>query len=601
MRASFSFHTFSLALALGAGLMTFSEPSIAQDATSAAWTTFKGDASRTGSSTAEVSLPLSLQWRFSSDAQPQVNTSSPLVIGAKGQQKVIFSFGQEVFAIDLETGQQLWRTNNLQAEVITPLTLLSREDGDFLIGAQSNGKVFALETLKGAIKWETDTKTRISAATPIVLESAVGTRIIVALTNGTLVALDGAGKIVPDWKATLERTAGSTLGSLALSPDKTRIYAQTSNQKIACVDAPTGRVLWSAATNSRTSLTPIATSSSLISTSNNQVLALRSENGTLSWRYRISGNVQGSPAVIKNAGGETLYVATRSGDVIALDVNTGKVNWQKKLDFSFSGSPLALNNMILIGTTEGMMVGISPETGDKVWEYRLKTDRRVMERVRSATTDGAPPAEQATEEAWRAFPVSSAPAAIDNWVFVMGDNAALYGFTSNSIDADPPRAVGPTITVPDTAKNLASLEIGDKQQIIPGSGPIYFSVELDDIGSGLNPTTIKITLDEKPLAAKNIDFDAQSGVLTLTLVGREKGSLALEEGLKTLNILAEDFAGNKMDYTATILVDNLAAPPPAPVDPAAAPLGEPQPPVAMPGGFPGGFPGGVPNAFGAFG
>ena len=46
-------------------------------------------------------------------------------------------------------------------------------------------------------------------------------------------------------------------------------------------------------------------------------------------------------------------------------------------------------------------------------------------------------------------------------------------------------------------------------------------------------------------------ISTQRAELLLTLVGREKGSLALEEGLKTLNIMAEDYAGNKMNYTAT--------------------------------------------------
>ncbi len=593
MRAPFSFRTFSLALALGAGLITFSGLSNAQDASGTAWTTFKGDAARSGSSPATVSLPLSLQWRYSSDGVAQTNTTSPLVIGAAGQQKVIFATGQEVFALDINTGQQLWKTTNLQSEVITPLALLSRPDGDFVIGGQASGKVFALETLKGAIKWETDVKSRVSASSPVVIDAAVGTQIITALNNGTVIALDGNGKIIPDWKATLDKYSSSTLGSLVLSPDKSRIFAQTSNQKIACIDAPTGRVLWAANTNSRSSITPIATSDSIISTASNQIVSLRSENGTIGWRYKIAGTVQGSPALVQN----TLYVGTRAGDFIALDANTGTVKWQKKLDASFSGSPLALKNVILVGTINGLMVGLSPANGDKIWEYRLKTERTVETRVRTPGADGAPPTDTgATEQTTRLFPVSSAPAAINNWVFVQADNAALYAFTGKSFDADPPRAVGPTLSVPDTAKNLASLELNDEQKVIPGSGPIYFSVELDDIGSGLNKDTIKITLDDEALPEKSVDFDAESGVLTLTLVGRDKGSLALEEGLKTLNITAEDYAGNKMNYTATFLVDNLTSPPQAPVDPTAPPV-EGQPPLQNPGGF--GAP--APGAFGAFG
>ena len=58
-------------------LLSTSVLALAQDAPPAAdapardvrsWTTFKGDPQRSGSSTANIKLPLSLQWRFSSDA-----------------------------------------------------------------------------------------------------------------------------------------------------------------------------------------------------------------------------------------------------------------------------------------------------------------------------------------------------------------------------------------------------------------------------------------------------------------------------------------------------------------------------------------------------
>ena len=98
-------------------------------------------------------------------------------------------------------------------------------------------------------------------------------------------------------------------------------------------------------------------------------MALRSENGTIAWRYKIAGTIQGSPALV----GSTLYVATRAGDFIAMDANAGTVKWQKKFDASFSGSPLALKNVVLVGTIDGLMYGLSPTTGrTSLGDTRLK-------------------------------------------------------------------------------------------------------------------------------------------------------------------------------------------------------------------------------------
>lgn len=594
MRASLSLRTLSLTLALcaSAGLLPASalaQGAPPQGAQAVAWTTFKGDISRSGSSSAKISLPLALQWRFTSEGPARTYNTSPLIIGGPGRERVVFAVGSEVLAVDINTGQQIWKSPpTLSTDIVTPLTLLSTDEGDFIVGAQSNGRIFALDALRGTVKWSTETRGSMTRTGPLVLETSAGTRIIAALSTGTIVAFDTAGKAIPNWKVALDRFSVNTVGAFAVSPNKSRLFVQTTDQKIACIDAAAGRLMWRASLPGRLNETPVATDNFVITLAGEQIVALRTDNGSIAWRARSNGPVVSSPSLLRANGAETLFVGTRTGNFQAFDARTGDVLWDKKFDANFSGSPLVLPNLIINGTSNGLLLGLDPKSGEQLWTYRLRTDRAITPRTPRLTPTaggegGAPgaeaaPATETPAEVVRVFPVSSAPAAINNRVFVLGDNASLYAFSSSAFDADPPRAVAPTLTVPDTAKQLFAMLL-DRPTAVPGIGPIYFSVELDDVGSGIDPTSVKFTLDSTEIPANQVDYDLASGVVTITLMDRTTGGTSLSEGLRTIAITGRDYAGNELNFSASFSIDSLAESPPAPV-------------LATPGG-------GAPEGFGA--
>jgi hypothetical protein len=72
---------------------------------------------------------------------------------------------------------------------------------------------------------------------------------------------------------------------------------------------------------------------------------------------------------------------------------------------------------------------------------------------------------------------------------------------------------------------------------VPGRGPIYFAAQIDDTGSGVDPASIQVSLDGEPLTAAVIDFQAETGVLTVTLVNTTWEARA-SDGLKTWRVAA---------------------------------------------------------------
>ena len=575
-------------------------------AQTSAWTTFKGDRQRTGASDAKVSLPLALQWRYSSTGPARTYTTTPLVIGAPGRQRVIFASGQNVYALDAQTGAQLWKSPDLPSSVIVPLTLLPTSRGDLILALQSGGRLVALQSADGGRVWETDTGAQATEAGPILAETTGGTRIICALNTGLVVALDETGALDPNWRVQLGNFGVSTASSMSLSSDGSRLFLLGNDAKLYYIDALAGRVLYAVLQDSRSGVTPVVNGDTVLTANARRVAAWSVENGAPKWTLAPPGDVVGSPALMRDAAGAgantrgnagtnadagLLFFGTRNGKFQAVNAADGTVKWQVDLGdtVKLTGSPLALRDVVMVGTSDGVLLGFRPADGTIVWQYRLQTERVANLRPRAPrfqnTAEGGPGfgaggapdgGGETRTQTVRTYGISSAPAAIDNTVFVWGDNAALYAFTAKPFDADPPRVVEPSIAVNATDRQLLSLLVTpENPQIVPGVGPFYFATQIDDVGSGVDPTSIKISIDDVPVDPTRVFYGVATSVLTVTLVDPAKNDPALTDGLKKVTVTARDYAGNSVSFVTNFLVDNTAAAPAVPGAGTAAPGGAP--------------------------
>ena len=584
-----SFVTVSL---LGGALWCAALPALAQvapavspaamtgamaDGTTTAWTTFKGNVERSGASDARVSLPLSLKWRYSSTAPARTYVTAPLILGAPGRQRIVFAVGSNVYALDANTGSQIWATPDLTSTIVTPLTLLSTDNGDLILGMQSSGRLLALKSADGGRVWETDAGGLSTAAGPIIVETEKGTRIVVALDTGQMVAFDTAGTVDKTWKVQLGRPGNSAASSMALSPDGARLMLLGADSQLYIVDVKAAKVIYALQQTSRNAVTPTVAGDLVYTANARAITATRIGNGQTAWSFAPTGEVVGSPAVMKSDDGTTLFAGTRDGQFVALDAATGDVKWQKNLGktVNVSGSPLALRDVILVGTTTGLMLGLNPADGTLVWQYRLQTERVADLQPRQGRGGrggqgggfggGRGGGFGGTAEEPRVYGVSSAPAAVDGAVYVLGDDAALYAFTAQPFDADAPRVVEPSIAVNASDNELLALLLPtDSPRLVPGAGPFLFAAQIDDVGSGVDPNSIVVTLNGEPVEASRIYFGVATGVLTLTLSDAAKQEPALTDGLKTIVIKARDYAGNQVTSTSSFQVDNTIGPPAAP-------------------------------------
>lgn len=554
-----------------------------------AWTTFKGDPQRTGSTMADVKLPLSLQWRFSSTGPARSYNTAPLVIGAPGNQRVVFASGGVVYATDVNTGAQVWKSPELPSDVVVPLALLPTDDGDLILAMQTSGRMVGLKSADGGRAWEVDCGSLATEAGPMVIQTTKGTRIVCALNTGRIVAVDSSGTIDKDWKVQIGQVGTAAASSMALSRDGSRLFIMGSDARLYIINVREARIMYSIPQTSRSGVTPVASGDIVYTANARRVAAWRISDGTAAWTVSPGSDVVSSPALKlgENDGvtGSTLFFGTRDGQFLAVDALSGKINWQKKLldNVSVTGSPLVLPSMVVVGTAAGTLIGFDLAKGDIVWQYRLQTERLYDLTPKPATAmnqggfgagpDGGVPDNGGDVAAGtdntpkkNSYGVSSAPAAIDNRLFVLGDNAALYSFTSQSFDADPPRVIEPSIAVNATDRQLLALLLSpETPQIVPGVGPFYFAAEIDDVGSGVDPESVVVTVNDKPIEATRVFYGRASGVLTVTLVDPAKGDPALTDGLKKVVVTAKDYSGNAVSFSTNFLVDNTAPAPAAPI------------------------------------
>ncbi len=580
-----------------------------------AWTTLRGDVQRTGSSNAQVSLPLSLDWRYSSEAPAGSYSASPLVLGAPGAQRVYFAVGRQVICVDAQTGAPAsnWKVPSLSSSISAPLTLLSTDDGDFVVAASQGGAVSAFRTGDGGRQWEAQIDSGVSSGGPIVVKTNAGTRVVVATDSGKLVAITTAGVVDPKWRVPLGRFGNPPSSAMALSQDGSILCVVATDGKMYGIDVKLGRVAWGATLPNATSVTPVVADKRVITAGLARIASYEASGGINVWSVPSRGTVTAPPAYRVVDEVPTLFYGTNEGNFYALDARDGSQQWKATGVGNFTGAPVVLNNMVIAGTRTGSLVAMNPQSGVVLWQYRLKTERLLNNgrgrgggaggdgggrgggrggfrggsfdtgttgaQIQLVQDEGDDPrgggrggggrggfggggGRAQTQQFSSPYSITAPPAVVNGQVFVQGNDAAIYSFTSQTIDADPPRVVEPSISVPDDKDNLTALLVGgENPPIVPGRGPFYFAAQIDDVGSGINAKTLQVSLDGTPVDPKNVDFDATSGILTVTLIDPAKGGTSFADGSKSLNIIALDYAGNTLSSQFDFMVDNTVNPP----------------------------------------
>ena len=628
----------AVALLCAAGLPSaFAAPSVQTVATGApagnlaangaVWSTYKGDAQRTGAGNVAVRLPLSLTWRYTSDADPGAILGSPLVVGSGDARRVLFNAGKNLYCLDAESGEALW-TFKGDSVLRAPITLLPGS-GDTVLTLSSKGTASALRVSDGVAAWTYQAGSALRVA-PLAVRTARGDRIILAPNSGVLVALTPQGTVDPTWRVGLGVSGAAPLSAPVATRDGKRIFISANDGNMYGIDVRGARVSFVVPLGNNATITPVSVGNLVFAASLGTLVATRADNGSVAWR---STAVQGTFASLsaqplaQNNG--VIYAGTSRGTLMALNARDGKLLWQTAVGrTALSGSPLVLRGVVLIGGRDGVFYGVDSAKGQLLWRYRLESERRVLVPVRATASGvgaaGGSPfgagqrpgfgggpgfggqqgfgggpgfgaqrpgavgaggrlgvAQTPMTYETRTYGVSSAPAVVDGRIYVPADNAALYAFSSSMLDAAPPRVTDTTIIFPTDVGSPFAMALTPEFPGIPAKGPVSLTLDVSDAGSGIDASRIRTTFDGQPVPAQDVKFDQSTGLLTLTLF-KQSSTATLSDGTHKVEVEVRDYNGNTTPFSTSFIVNSAFVPPTKQLPTSGAGAVAPQP-IQQPG------------------
>ena len=566
----------------------------------AMWTTYKGNAQRTGAINMPVRLPLNLQWRYTSDADPGAIIGSPLVVGTGAQRRVLFNAGKYLYCLDSESGETLWKWT-ADSALRAPLSLLPGA-GDAVLTLSSKGSAQAIRISDGTPVWKYQADSSLRVA-PLMIHTTRGDRIILAPSSGALVALTPQGALDSAWRVVLGAGGASPSAAPVADAKGDRIFVPTSDGAVYGIDTRAARVAFTTILDAAPTSSPVVIGNMMVAVGTNTMVAVRTDNGSTLWRATAGAEnfttVSGQPG--PTIASSVIYAGTNRGTLLAFNARDGKPLWKASLGrASLSGSPLVLRGAVLVGSRDGVLYGVNSANGQLLWRYRLESERQVLVPVRATTSangvssqptapinnggrfgggfnggfngggfngggipsggipSGVGGVATATPMAYetRVYGTSSAPAAVDGQIYIPADNAALYAFSTTGFDASPPLVSDITIVIPDTTNAPYPVQITPDFPGIANKGPVSFTLQLADAGSGIDASRIKVTFDGQVLPAADVKFDAASGILSLALFKPKSGAMTLSDGTHTVAVQVTDYNGNASQTSTSFLVNS---------------------------------------------
>ena len=572
------------------------------DAGPTSWLTYKSDLQRTGATKARLGSALNLLWRHSTDIEGKAYDTSPLVVGPPGQRRVYMALDHTIFGIDGQTGAQIWRSEPLTRPIVSPIILLPGETGDLILSVTSSGQLNALRASDGTRAWKIGAAAPVQNMAPVIIKTAAGERIMVALATGRLIAFTLDGELDTAWDVRLGSFSSSPTATPSVSSDGRLLYIPTQDKKLFVIDILNAKVAYSVALRNGAYASPLVFEDRVLLVTDTSLTSMKQRTGQTGWIFDVKSAL-GAPAAARGAKGAAIYVGARNGKFYAVNSTTGAKLWETDLAESVTGAPTVAADMVLVGTRNGVLFGLSREDGRVLWRYRLRTERVVAPEQDDNVTGGntsdplirtrpagngnadrnadentdrnalpeAPPSsngpiwETATMQT---FGMTSQPVIVEGMAYVLGDNAALYAFSAQPFDAEPPMISSARLSIPNSASrpSLQRLDL-EKPLLVPGQAPIQLAVEIIDEGSGLNPDSIVVRFQNADLPKSALGtFSDATGKLLVTLAEQKGRTLVnLADGLYPVTITAKDYRGNEMSYTVNFAVDNSISPPPAPV------------------------------------
>lgn len=259
-----------------------------------------------------------------------VSGNLPIGLGAPTTYQHLLYMGTawgEMRAYDVETGRVVWTAKEEGKYLGAPGSVFE----EHLIYGSTDGRVYSRHTMTGELNWSID------------LQSSVET---------------------------------------APSISKGRAYFHLRNHKIVCLDAGTGKIIWSykrsvpyTTTIQRASRPLVLDDRVVVGMADGFLVAIHPEEGNILWETLLTRSskfvdVDADPLLLDGL----ILAGPLTGPLSLVDPKSGVV--RRTMNYKISRAPLYDENFVYLGTMDGEVVKLKRQSYDEL--FRLKVSKRSL-------------------------------------------------------------------------------------------------------------------------------------------------------------------------------------------------------------------------------
>lgn len=500
---------FRLPAALAASLLFALQASPGQAQTAPAANSaafYRSNIEHTGATASPLATPLSLLWRHTTTAVRD-NTASPIASASA----VYFGSGPHFYALNPKDGRIRWKFPDTKDGSSTFESTPALVDGALYVGCDDSD-LYKLDAKTGKQIWSVQLGGAVRSS-PIVDQGVV--YFGCSDRNAYAVSAD-SGKII--WS---KQTGGAITASPTIVMGQA-IFAASDNCLYA-FNLADGRQNWFVRLPSDASgSAPVIGNRTIYVGSGSTLYALHGRGGSPAWQLDLKAAISAPPTLSDG----TVYISTVNSYVYAVG-DRGKLLWSKHLDYPSYAPALLAGGTLVVPTQHGIVYALNAKTGATTWEYV----------VQAAGT--------ATQPRYASTDIASAPTWYDGTLYVLSDDGTLSAFRADAVDKSSPQA---TNLYPPPGSVVAGVQIP-------------YGATLVDVGSGINPSTVKLSLDDSPISLAKYDPSKNGVVIPPSDAAKDLASRPLGDGVHQVTLEAKDWRGNSLTRTWAFTVDNTLNPP----------------------------------------
>jgi len=345
------------------------------------WESFRGDPQLTGKSSSALSEKLRPVWTILDEDGFEATAAI-----ADGR-VFIGSMGGRFRALDLATGEELWRSES-EWEIKSSALIA----GDTVFYGDEEGVLRALATATGEERWQFATDGGITSspnrAGPCLLfgsydnylycldpttgnqrwkletEGYVNATPAIWQEHAISAGCDGLLRIVrlSDGVEVRSVELGGYVGASACVTGQQAFVGNFENQVLG-IDLEAGAVMWVYDPTERDF--PFYSSAAadenivVIGGRDKRVHALQPETGEALWIFAANARIDASPVIA----GPRVFIATQGGELLTLNLDDGSLVWSFETGEAMSASPAVAGEYLVIGTLDGTLFAFGPDPG----------------------------------------------------------------------------------------------------------------------------------------------------------------------------------------------------------------------------------------------